>query len=222
MKYNRFNRFLAMMLTLVMTSMLITPVLAAAKYDKTDKKPASKKNSLGVRAALLESIKTQDGQTEFSPEELEQMRSALLELLDSVQEFSELLSPEARSKAGMKDFGEPLTADQFAENRTQIQQMSSKELTALRTVLNPTKMRAKLAASRSTLNEYKDSVSKAVSNTGDSPGLPGINSYCGAPVPTGLIIAADVVFFIAEGLRDVAQNGCNQVLVVLGAGGNGR
>ena len=123
MQYTRLNRFFATMLTLVMTSMLITPILAATRYEGTDKKTASKKNSLDVRAAVIESIKTQDGETEFSPEELEQMRSAMLELLDSVQEFSGLLSPEARSKAGMKDFGEPLTDDQFTENRTLIQQM---------------------------------------------------------------------------------------------------
>ena len=71
MKNTRFNRFLSMMLTLVMTSMLITPILAAAKYEGTDKKPASKKNMSSVRTELLKSIKAQDGQKEFSPEELE-------------------------------------------------------------------------------------------------------------------------------------------------------
>ncbi len=223
MQYTRLNRFFATMLTLVMTSMLITPILAATRYEGTDKKTASKNNSPNERAAVIESIKTQDGETEFSPEELEQMRSALLELLESVQEFSGLLSPEGRRKAGMKDFGEPLTDDQFTENRTLIQQMSSKELTTLRKVLNPAKMRAKLSASRLTLNEYKESVSKVISETGDRPGLPGIDSYCGAPVPTGVIIASDVIYFVAEGVRDVAQNACNQVAVavVLGNGGGG-
>jgi hypothetical protein len=85
LKKSRFSRFLAMILTLVMTSMLITPILAAAKYEGTDKKPASKKNLAGARAAVFASIKAQDGEKEFSPEELEQMRSALLELMDSVQ-----------------------------------------------------------------------------------------------------------------------------------------
>jgi hypothetical protein len=222
MKYNRFNRVLAMMLTLVMTSMLITPILAATRYEGTDKKTASKKNSPNVRAAVIESIKTQDDKIEFSPEELEQMRSALLELLDSVQEVSELLSPEARSKAGMKDFGKKMSESQSDEARIQIQNMSSQELTVLRKVLNPAKMRTKLATSRSILNEYKDSVSKAASETGNRPGLPGIDSYC-APVPTAAIIASDVIYFIAEGVRDAAQNGCNQVavVVVLGAGGGG-
>jgi len=215
MKSNKFNRFLSMMLTFVMTSMLITPVLAAAKYDTTDKKPVSKKNLSGVKATVLESIKAQDGQKEFSPEELEQMRSALLELLDSVQDFSSLMSPEAKSKAGMKDFGDPMTEDQSDDARTQISKMSSQELTVLRKVLNPAAMRTKLAASRSTLNEYKDTMSKTAFETGNRGTLPGIVSYCGAPVSSAAIIAADAIYFIAEGVRDIAQNVCNQV--VLGA-----
>lgn len=215
MRFTRFNHFFATMLTLVMISMLITPTLAFAKYEGTHKKTDSEKNSPNVRAAVLESIRAQDGQTEFSPEELEQMRSALLELFESVQEFSGLLSPEARTKAGIKDFGEPLTADQSDDVRTQIQKMSSQELTTLRKVLNPTKMRTKLAASRATLNEYKNSVSNETSETGNRGTLPVVNSYCGAPVSSAAIIAADAVYFIAEGVRDIAQNVCNQV--VLGA-----
>ena len=210
------------MLTLVLTSALITPTLAFAKYDGKDKKTGSKKNSPDTRAAVLESIKAQDGRTEFSAEELEQMRSALLELLDSVQEFAALMPREAASKAGMKDFGEKLSEEQSDEVKTRIQNMSGQELTTLRKTLNPAKMRTKIAASRSTLDEYKNSASKGASHTGNRGTLPGINSYCGAPVSTEAIIAADVIFFVAEGVRDVAQNLCNQVAVVAGFGGNTR
>jgi hypothetical protein len=222
MKLNRFNGIIAVMLTTVMTSILITPTLAFAKYEGTDKKTASKKNSPNVRAAVLESIRAQDGRTEFSPEELEQMRSALIELLDSVQEFAALMPREARSKAGMKDFGEKLSEEQSDEVRTQIQNMSGQELTTLRKALNPTKMRTTIAASRATLNEYKNSISEGASETGNRGTLPAINSYCGAPVSTEAIIAADAVYFIAEGVRDVAQNVCNQVAVVAGFGANTR
>ncbi len=221
MKHDRFNRFFATMLTLVMTSILITPVPAATKYEGTEKKTASKKNSPDVRAAVFESIKTQDDKIEFSPEELEQMRSALIDLFDSVQEFSALMSPEARTTAGMKDFGEPMSESRSGEARVQIQMMSSRELTTLRKMLNPVAMRTKIAASRATLNEYKNSVSEITSDTGNRPGLPGINSYCGSPVSTAAIIASDVIYFVAEGVRDVAQNACNQVavVVILGEGG---
>ncbi len=72
--------------------------------------------------------------------------------------------------------------------------MSSQELTTLRKVLNPSKMRAKLATSRATISEYKNSVIKAASDMANSPGLPGIDSNCGGPVSTSAIIAADVIY----------------------------
>jgi len=222
MRHNQFKRFFATMLTLVMTSMLITPTLAFAKYEGKDNKTESKKSSPNTRAAVLASIRAQDGRTEFSAEELEQMRSALLELLESVQEFAALMPREARSRAGMKDFGEKMSKEQSDEVRTQIQNMSGQELTTLRKALNPTKMRTKIAASRATLNEYKNSVSKGASETSNRGTLPVINSYCGAPVSTEAIIAADAIFFVAEGVRDVAQNVCNQVAVVAGFGANTR
>ena len=213
MKHNQFKRFLATMLTLVMTSMLITPALAATNYETIDEKPVIKKNSSDVKTAVLASIKAQDGQTQFSPEELEQMRTALFELLDSNQELSALLSPQGKQRV-RNDFGPEKAEDQFAEVRNQIQQMSAEQLTTLRKVLSPSKMRAKLAASRATLDEYKNSLMKASSNAPNSAGLPGINAYC-APLSPAAIVAADVIYFAAESVRDIAQNVCNQV--VLGA-----
>jgi hypothetical protein len=38
----------------------------------------------------------------------------------------------------------------------------------------------------------------------------------------GVVLAADVIYFVAEGVRDAAQDGCNEVLVVAGEGGNAR
>jgi hypothetical protein len=226
MKNIQFNRFLATMLTLVMTSMLITPVLAAAKYDTTDKKTVSKTSNSGARAALLQSIKAQDGEDDFPTEELELMRAALLELIDSNEELSTILSPQCvepvKGLERVKGSSLQDEDDQFAEMREQIKKLTSKELTSYRKALNPTKMRAKIAKARGTVKKHKNSFTYGAVITSDAPGLPGINSYCGAPVSTEAIIAADVIYFVAEGVRDAAQDGCNQVLVVLGAGGNGR
>ncbi len=222
MRHNQFKRFLATMLTLVMTSMLITPVLAATKYETTDKKPVSKNNASGARADLLKSIKAQDNRTEFSAEELEQMRSALLELVDANQELSTLLSPQGKERM-KKESALEKDEDQFAETRSRIQQMSDKQLTNLRKALNPTKMRAKLASSRATFSESQNSVSKAAADmtiNSSTPTFPGIDAYC-SPLSPKDIIAADVTFFIAEGIRDAAQDACNEVIVILGEGGNG-
>lgn len=222
MRHNRFKRFLATMLTLVMTSVLITPILAATKYETTNKKPVFEKSLPGVKAAVLDSIKAQDGQTQFSQDELEEMRSALLELVDSNQELSALLSPQGKQRR-KKEFSLQKDEDQFAETRSRIQQMSDKQLTSLRKALNPTKMRAKIAASRAIFSESQNSVSKAASDmaiNSSTPAFPGINAYC-SPLSPKDIIAADVTFFIAEGIRDAALDACNEVIVVLGEGGNG-
>lgn len=223
MKNNRFKRFLATMLTLIMTSMLITPVLAAAKYEKIDENPVAKKNLPGVRAAFYQSVRATDGQTDFSPEDLEQMRSALFELLDGTQELSALVSPQPKSRVKNQDLGEQKTEDSLGEIRSQIQQMSGKQLATLRKSINPSKLRAKISSSRAALGAYRDSVLKAASDSAmNTPGLPGINSFCGGPTPPEAIIAADAVLFAAELVRDLAQDACNEVIVIVGEGGNGR
>jgi hypothetical protein len=92
--------------------------------------------------------------------------------------------------------------------------MSDKDLTTLRSVMDPVAMQQKLSKSRAVFAEFR--------NTSNTAGLPGITSYCGAPVSSSVIVAADVVYFVAEGVRDIAQDGCNEVIVILGEGGNGR
>ncbi len=222
MKNNKFNRLLATMLTIVMTFMLITPVLASTKGDtETNKKTVSKKDLPLNRAAVIASIKAQDGETQFSQDDLEQMRSALLELLDSTQELSMTLSSEGKKRA--LENGLQKSEDQYDEARKQIEQMSFEQLTTLRKVLNPSGMHAKLANSRATLNEYNKSVMKSAAFSQNSPdAFPGVEeTTCGAPVSTGVIIAADVIYFVAEGVREAAQNACDQVVVAAGFGGNG-
>jgi hypothetical protein len=114
--------------------------------------------------------------------------------------------------------------DQYGEARNQIEQMSFEQLTTLRKVLNPSKMHAKLANARATLDQYNKSIMKSAAtfsqNSPDS--FPGVEeTTCGGPVSTGVIIASDVVYFIAELVRDLAQDACNQVVVAV-AGGNTR
>ena len=215
MKSNDRTRSIAVTLIIVMTFMLISPTLAAANYKGIDEKPISQKKLSNVKATILASIKNQDNKKEFSPEELEQMRSALLDLLNANQELSMLMSPQSTGKVKSDGSGEQDKGDDYDDVRKQIQNMSGKDLTALRLVLNPSKMQAKLANSRAAFREFKNI-------TTNSPGLPGIDSFCGGPVPTGVIIAADVVYFLAEAVRDIAQDGCNEVAVVLGFGGNVR
>jgi len=41
-------------------------------------------------------------------------------------------------------------------------------------------------------------------------------------IPVAAMLTVDIVYFLAETARDLAQDGCNEVLVVLGEGGNAR
>lgn len=217
MKFNRLRPMLAMMLAVVMTSMLITPTFAAAKYYGGGKKDKSPKKLAVIRKDVLKSVKNGDNRDQFSNDDLEQMRSALVDLVNANQLISTLLPSDKGEKGGFQ-----IKAGDFDRARTQIQQMSGKDLTTFRSGLDPSRMREKLANSQTILTEYKDGLANHSPGAPDSSGLPGITSYCGTPIDSGVIIAADVVYFLAEAVRDIAQDGCNQVLVVLGEGGNGR
>ena len=60
-----------------------------------------------------------------------------------------------------------------------------------------------------------------------SAGFPNASGTCSSAngadvnrIPVGVVIAADVVFFVADGVREFAQDACKQEAVVLGEGGN--
>jgi len=216
MRANRFNRIVAVTLTIVMTFMLISPALVAAKVVEEDKTTGSQEKRDKLKTEILDDLKNQDGRKEFSPEELEQMRSALLDLLDTVQVLTTLRSADG-------GFGEKSKGEDYESLKAQIQQMSGKELNVLRAALDPSKMRATLAKSRAVLDAFKNrAAAKSSRAGGDSPGFPQVNPYCDDIPTTAEYRAAEIALLVAEGVRDVAQNGCNEVIVALGFGGNGR
>src|SRR5687767_7416861 len=194
-----------------MMLMMISPGLIWA--DSAEKStPFNPSDALAARKAMAMSrILNRDDPREFSREDLDQMRSALIELVEANREVASLFSPKGAGKAGNDTTAK---GNDFDAVRGQIQKMSDKDLTVLRSVLDPASMMAKLSRARAVIAEFQ--------NTSNTTGLPGIISYCGAPVSSAAISAADGVYFIAESVRDIAQDGCNQVLVVLGAGGNTR
>jgi hypothetical protein len=179
-----------------------------------------------LRAVIAATPKGGQEQDRYSQEELEQTRSALLDLASSVKDLTEL-APDTF------DTG---TLD---EATRQLAELSYKQLGTLRKVLNPAKVSERLATARATVAEYKLSVQREgrvqVQSAGrkkggavgiSSAGFPIATGFCGANgpsrIPVGVMLAADIVYFIAEGVRDIAQDGCNEVLVVLGEGGNAR
>ncbi len=70
MKAIRFNSISAVMLTIAMTFIFLSPTLVAAKVVEKDKTSGSLEKRDKFKAALLNDLKNQDGRKEFSPEEL--------------------------------------------------------------------------------------------------------------------------------------------------------
>jgi hypothetical protein len=166
----------------------------------------------------------------YSQEDLEQMRSALLDLANSVQDLM-ALAPNS------------FEIGKIDEATKQIAGLSYEQLGRLHNVMNPAKMSERLATARASVAEYKASIkpdgqiqTQAAGKKGgavviDSAGFPVVSGLCSGSdntgygpnrIPVGVVLAADVIYFVAEGVRDAAQDGCNEVLVVAGEGGNAR
>ena len=167
---------------------------------------------------------------EYSPQELEELRSKFLELIDGVKKFADLVLSDNPELSGKLD-----------QARKQFEQFSSRELTALRATVDPATMNNRLAESLTVLEEYRPSLERARDSrlqrskfpdssgvrlkSGGFPGAPGPDAVCDALVGSGrpsaaLIISTETVFIAASVVKAVASRGCNQVLVALGVGGN--
>lgn len=170
----------------------------------------------GSMAGLAPNGAEQITSGQYPPQALEDLRTELLNLVDSVQDFGAIAPAEL------------VDTDSLREARGQIQQMSFPQLNALRQGISPSKLHGRLTAARTAVAEY----SKGAPGQGkdiaslvrrDSMGFPNATGFCGASttrIPTGVVLAADVVFFVADGVREFAQDACKQEAVVLGEGGN--
>ena len=162
---------------------------------------------------------------QYSPHTLEDLRAELLNIADSVQEFA------AFAPAQLVD------TDSLQQARAQIQQMPPQFLNTLRKVIDPAKLHGRLQRARAVLEKYSASRPDINRNTNmtqdllpaDSADFPDASESCllnnadGTNVnrfPTAVVIADDVIFFIADVLRESAQDACKEVIVALGEGGN--
>ncbi|MEP7213019.1 MAG: hypothetical protein ABI791_08090 [Acidobacteriota bacterium] len=209
MKLKKLRRTGALTLTAVMILMLVTPSMVWANAAEKSISSQPLNRLAASREIALSGIRNQDGRKDFSRDDLEQMRTALLDLVEGNRQLSTLLTPKAEAKTAEVAGGK---GNEYDAARDQILKMSDKDLNSMRAKLDPAAMQNKLSKSRAVVAEFM--------NTANTAGLPDIDSYCGAPIATGVIIAADVVYFLAEAVRDIAQDGCNEVVVILGEGGN--
>ena len=202
MKIFAFRRYLLCVIALVATAHLtiINPAFATATQLRTD----------GPQA-----------QVEYSADQLEMLRAAMLDVADAVKEMGGLLPDNTKS------------LERLEELRTQVEQLSAKDLTSFRRAIDPSKLDSSgLARARQTLADYNLSErfltsKRRAGQNGDvtlsSAGFPVTPSdtVCGG-VRNGpeLMSAIDVVYLTAEGIAAAAKDLCLQTVVVLGEGGN--
>jgi hypothetical protein len=179
-------------------------------------------------------IKGATDQIQYSSDELESLRSKLLEVVDTVKDFSETLKP-----------GDVQATNNLSRARTQIEHYSLKQLKSLRATLDPSKMNGGLENARAVLNEFKPAIQASYARNSQSavslksaymensvafPTVEGPDAVCEALVGSGrpsaaLVIAADSVYFAAKILDIALSRGCEQVVVagviVLGEGAVG-
>jgi hypothetical protein len=169
--------------------------------------------------------------TQYSAQELEDLRGKFLELIETVKLFADLILYDNSELRGKLD-----------QARTQFEQFTPQELNAVRATVDPATMNSRLAEARTVLEEYRPALERArdsklqrlkssessgiiTMDLGSFPGREGPDAVCDGLIGSGrpsaaLIISTETVFLAAAIVRAVASRGCNQVLVVLGAGGN--
>jgi len=191
------------MLTFAMMLMLVSPSLIRANTALKSTPLAPLDSVAGAKARAMSGILKRDDRKDFSREELEQMRSALLDLVEANREVADLFPAVFAGKTSGK-------GNDYDATRERIQKMPDSELASLRSVMDPVAMQTKLAKSRAVFADIR--------NTSNTASLPGVNSYCGAPVDTAGIIASDVIYFVAEATKRMAGAAAPWILGFLLAG----
>jgi len=165
---------------------------------------------------------SQSGQRElkFSEQDLEQLRS---DLLAFVQAYKELAASFNMNKE----------VDVFEKSAEQFRQLSLKQLDSMRRALSDTSglvVSAQRMHDGVEMQRLTDSVAaspfskKGAKRIGiQSAGFPGADyPSCGSTRTSEAVIdASDIALFVAEGVREAASRACDEVIVILGEGGNG-
>ncbi|MGB8261620.1 MAG: hypothetical protein WCE75_14760 [Terracidiphilus sp.] len=152
-----------------------------------------------------------------SPEET---RTLLLNLADAIQEFGPI------APAGAID------SDRLQKARVQIEQMPPAELAKIAQAIVPLNLGERLTRARAAVAEYSNNLGDkkpgGVTKLVDTAPFPAANGLCTSAngtdvnrIPTSVVLAADVIYFVAEGVKDAATDACNQVAVVVVAGEGG-
>jgi len=198
----RRSRLIATTMTFTLMSLIFASQVLAAPAVEPTAAPAAQ---------------AQNGQEkpQASPEELERFRADLIRFVQAYKELAALTNPKQAQK--------------FNSLAAQLQKLSYKQLNIIRSgmtdfsVVGKTAQRlhdsvAKSKALRSISAAPLDKVFET-----NSPGFPPADyPSCGSTRTDDAVVdASDDALFVAEGVRDGASRACDEVVVILGEGGNG-
>jgi hypothetical protein len=157
-------------------------------------------------AGLAPTAAERDPSGQYAPQDLEELRTQLLNLADTVEQFAPLAPPDL------------VDLDSLREAKAQIQQMSAQQLNTLRQGISPSKITSRIQRAQQEIETYKTTtrVEKKASSPKfvDPNPIPVVSALCSGSgpnrIPVGVILAADIVFFIADSVRELAQDACKQ------------
>jgi hypothetical protein len=149
----------------------------------------------------------------------EQARTQLLNLIDAIRELGPI------GPAGALDSGRLQNA------RVQIEQMPPADLAKIAQAIAPLNLASRLAGARSTVAAYSNSLADVkpggVKKLVDPAPFPVADGECTSAngmdtgrLPASVVLAADVIYFVAELVDDESHDACSEVVVVAGEGGN--
>ncbi len=179
----------------------------------------------------------QDANGQYTPQTLEDLRAQLLNLADTVSEFGALVPPGLVDMKGLD------------QAKTQFRQMSYAQLSIIRRGISPSKMADRLQSARTSLDAYIKTRAEGGSGGirlqpkySDPDALPVVSGFCHnvgsdvasgiggsggnsdsygpSRIPASIVLAADVTKFVADSVRELAQDACKETVVALGEGGN--
>ncbi len=207
----------------ILTAITVTMCLAAGVVQPLRAQGTKKISRSAPRSGAMYRLAPDPAEQvaggQYPPQTLEDLRRELLNLADSVQEFAALAPAEL------------VDIDSLQQARLQIQQMPPEYLNTLRKTIDPAKLHDRLLRARSAVGEYSKGISGTKMIAGSmpsySPGFPNANGSCTSAngtdvnrIPTAVVLAADVVFFVADTVRELAQDACKETVVIAGEGGN--
>src|SRR6185437_5007942 len=147
----------------------------------------------------------------------EDVRTQLLNLTDSIQQLSAVVPQGAVNSATLQNA------------RLRIQQMSAKDLAIIGKSMDVPMLAQQLGRARRAVKEYSQTAGTTMgARAMDTTQFPVANGLCTSAngsdtnrLPTSVVLAADVVYFVAEGVKDAASDACNQMAVAVVAGEGG-